>query len=195
MLARRFLSFLLLLVAVVTFTPYPSAALLIDEGATVFDDEAELRWLKIDATLGLSTLEALAIHSVDGYELATGDEVCDLIAKSGALVADVCPGGTALEIDLGVSAQPFVDLLSDGGGTALLAAYDDGGGVDELAGLAAVGLLGDASVSVALSDRVDVSAGSPGVGTALVFRVTPEPLTGTLLGAGLLGLGIVGRRR
>lgn len=172
----------------------PASAVLVDSGNEMVDQGTGLIWLDLTETLGDSINTALTNNP--SYTLATTDQVAEMFTNAGftdigglATVADR-PAAEFLIDSLGCTASDIVcaGLNAYGRGFAAI-----GGGFYapsyRISSVPANS--GDAVVLSLFSTDPTVGVGDRGV---YLVRPIPEPGTALMLGLGLVGLALRGRR-
>lgn len=179
--------------------PHAARAELIDLGSVTRDTTAELDWLDLTETVGLSYDDV--VNGVgnswyaEGWRYATVGEVCDLVSNYVAPFEGGCPG--AAETAFGDLLTPFqalfgVTRISGLGEPISQGLFEDEEPADPAQGLAVLWLQAGNSLREVHLDAVAVGAGDAEVGSFLV-RPIPEPGSGALLLAGLSALCAAGR--
>jgi len=167
----------------------PASALLIDNGDITTDDAANMEWLDLTLTQGLTTAEALAANP--GFVVATIAQVETLYTNAGfATLTNIwndanAPGAIALMGLMGCT-----DGCASGNFPKATGFVADGGSLD-VYGFDAQLSSGVIFRAKAFNTSIDGASGHYLVRPSII----PEPSTALLLGLGLVGMGLGRRRR
>jgi hypothetical protein len=184
-----------LLAALMLIAPAAQAATLIDRGTETVDATTRLGWLGLTLTEGLSPTAALGAFS--GYRWATEQEVYQFALNAGITAVDDVPRASdysAAQTLISLLGQTFASTTQFGAQGLALRTDLPGFTVFRDPAIVVAGLTGRVYPGIV---TVPAGAAYANVGVFMVRDMAPIPLpaTAVLLGAGVLALSVIRRRK